>query len=363
MLYELRERLDPYIRKTSPLSVPVKKPKATWVDPILPAEVEYSAMTADKLLRAPVFKGIRDDLLEARGNRTQRETLESWRQSVPRENVLQLLPNAVVPSKEELARYWHTVAPEALKYIARRPLKLVRHTRGTTFYHKGPLPPLPNSVHQLRIVKREGGIGTRVWVDDFDGLLGLVAIGAVELHTWNSTIDDLEHPDVMVFDLDPGPGITFAFVTESAFALRELLKQEGLQSWPKLTGSKGVHIMVPLKDSPISHNEVHRYSRELAARLAATEPSRYTTSAAIGEREGHLFVDFLRNGRGTTAVAAYSPRTRPGFPIAAPTTWRALERGIRPNAFTIARPFVTSTPRRVSASPTRSKRTKSAGSA
>ena len=193
-----------------------------------------------------------------------------------------------------------------------------------------------------------------MWVDDFNGLLGLVAIGAVELHTWNSTIDDLEHPDLMVFDLDPGPGVSFGFVTETAFALREMLKHEGLQSWPKLTGGKGVHVMVPLKDTSMSHDQAHRYSRELATRLAATRPSRYTTSAAMGEREGRLFVDFLRNGRGTTAVATYSPRARPGFPIAAPTTWPALKKGIRPNAFTLTQPFGEAARKRVRASPGRS---------
>jgi bifunctional non-homologous end joining protein LigD len=92
--------------------------------------------------------------------------------------------------------------PEALKYLGRRPLKLVRHVHGTTFYHKGALPQIPDSVHQLTIAKREGGEGVRLWVDSVDGLLGLVAMGAVELHPWNATVDDVEHPDRLVFDLD-----------------------------------------------------------------------------------------------------------------------------------------------------------------
>jgi bifunctional non-homologous end joining protein LigD len=352
-LYELRERLDPYIRKTSPLSVPVKKPKATWVEPVVQAEIEYSALTADKLLRAPVFKGIRDDLAEEASARTQRQEIESRRVRVPRENILQLLPDAVVPAKEALARYWNSVATEALKYIARRPLKLVRHTHDTTFYHMGPLPPVPGSVHQLQIEKRAGGTGVRLWVDDFEGLLGLVAIGAVELHVWNSTVDDLEHPDQMVFDLDPGPGVPFGFVRESALALRELLQSEGLSSWPKLTGGKGVHVMVPLEPKSMSHDEAHRYSRTLAGKLAATQPARYTTAAAAGERKKRLFVDFLRNGRGTTAVATYSPRARPRFPIAAPTTWRALAEGIRPDAYTMMQPPATTAPASKRSSPRR----------
>src|SRR5205085_2044565 len=106
---------------------------------------------------------------------------------VPHENILQLLPEAIVPSKEELKTYWKRVWKAALPHLAHRPLKLVRHVHGTTFYHKGPLPEIPASVHQLKIEKREGGVGTRLWVDNLAGLLGLVEIGAVELHPWNAT--------------------------------------------------------------------------------------------------------------------------------------------------------------------------------
>jgi bifunctional non-homologous end joining protein LigD len=245
----------------------------------------------------------------------------------------------VVPSKEQLAAYWRQVAPHALKYLARQPLKLVRHTRSTTFYHMGPLPPVAETVHQLKVEKREGGQGTRLWIDDLAGLLGLVEIGTVELHPWNSTVDDLEHPDVLVFDLDPGPGIEWQFVVETALNMRELLKAERLDNSPKLTGGKGLHIMCPIRSSGMTHDEAHKYSRELAEKLAATDRARYTTSAAMSQRAGHLFIDFLRNGRGTTAVGTYSPRARPGFPIAAPVSWRELDSGVRPDMFTMAEPF------------------------
>jgi len=339
MLYELRERLDPYIRETSPLSVPIKKPKATWVEPAVLAEIEYSAITAEQRLRAPIFKGIRDDLMAPRKGPKRKHAPKPSGSPVPKSNILQLLPNAVVPTQEQLVRYWRAVAAEALPYIARRPLKLVRHDRGITFYHKGTLPPVPKSVHQLQIEKREGGTGTRLWVDDLAGLLGLVEMGVVELHTWNSTVDDLEHPDVMVFDLDPGPGVGTSLVIETAMALRELLNKEGFDSWPKLTGGKGVHVMAPLVTRKMSHDETHRYSRSLAEQVSRRQPNRLTTSAALPARDGRLFIDYLRNGRGTTAVATYSPRARRGCPIAAPTSWQALERGIRPDAYTLARPW------------------------
>jgi bifunctional non-homologous end joining protein LigD len=339
MLYELRERLDPYIRTTTPLSIPVKKPKATWVEPAVLAEIEYSALTAEKRLRAPIFKGVRDDLMAPRRGPRRTEPRKQRPGGVSPSNILQLLPDAVVPTQHQLTRYWRAVATAALPYIARRPLKLVRHERGTTYYHKGRLPPIAESVHQLQIEKREGGTGTRVWIDDLDGLLGLVDMEVVELHAWNSTVDDIEHADQMVFDLDPGPGIGMGFVVEIAVALRELLSREGLDSWPKLTGGKGVHVMVPLRERKLAHDESRHFSRMLAEQVAARQPDRLTTSAALTARDGRLFIDYLRNGRGTTAVATYSPRARRGFPIAAPTTWSALERGIRPDAFTLSRPW------------------------
>jgi bifunctional non-homologous end joining protein LigD len=342
----VREKLDPYIRKTSPLDVPVKKPKATWVEPMVGAEVSYSAVTGDGLLRSPVFKGLREDLEDAAPPparprpvlvRSRDAGEDHARPGVPRENILQLLPDAVAPSKEELARYWRRVGKGALEHLGNRPLKLVRNVHGTVFYHKGPLPPVPDSVHQLRIEKREGGEGVRVWVDDVAGLLGLVEMDAVELHPWNATVEDIEHADRLVFDLDPGEGVAWSFVTDTALRLRDLLEAEGFETWPKVTGGKGLHIMAPL-ESRITHDRAHHLSRRLAQRLADTDPARYTITAAMVARRGRLFIDYLRNGRGTTAVGAYSPRARPTFPIAAPVTWKQVEDGIRPDAYTLAKP-------------------------
>jgi bifunctional non-homologous end joining protein LigD len=175
-------------------------------------------------------------------------------------------------------------------------------------------------------------------VDDLDGLIGLVQIGAVELHPWNASVDDIEHADRLVFDLDPGAGIAWTYVIDAALQLRDLLKQEGLESWPKTTGGKGIHLMVPLEPK-MTHDKAHRYARGIAQRLAAIDPDRYIVSASMAKRPGRLFIDYLRNGRGTTAVGAYSPRARPGFPIAAPVTWKDVENGIRPDAFRISSPF------------------------
>jgi bifunctional non-homologous end joining protein LigD len=120
--------------------------------------------------------------------------------------------------------------------------------------------------------------------------------------------------------------------------MRKLLADEGLETWPKITGGKGLHVMAPLARK-LTHDAAHVYARRLAQRLAATDRERYVTSAALAQRPGHLFIDYLRNGRGTTAVGAYSPRTREGFPIAAPVSWRQVERGMRPDALTMEHPF------------------------
>ena len=340
---ELRQRLDPFIIKQSPLSVPVKKPKATWVKPVVDAEIEYGGITDDGLLREAVFKGLRDDLavpaVHAPATVADRSELSrKGRGGVPRENILQLLPDAVAPTKEQLAAYWRKVAKRALPFLGRRPLKLVRHTRGKIFYHKGPLPPIPNAVHQLHIAKREGGEGVRVWVDSLAGFLGLVEMDVVEVHPWAARVDDIEHPDRLVFDLDPGTGIDWEFVVETAFKLRDLLQAEGLDSWPKLTGGKGLHLMVAIERG-MTHDAARSYSKGMAQRLAATSPSRYTISSAPAQRNARIYIDYLRNGRGNTAIGAYSPRARPGFPIAAPMSWKQVERGVPPDAFTLDHPF------------------------
>ena len=336
---ELREKLDPHIRKNSPLSVAIKKPKATWVEPAVDAEIEYGALTDDGLFREAVFKGLRDDLERPPKSRPRPSPVTgSQRVGVARENILQLLPDAVVPSKEELVAYWKRVWKRALPHLGHRPLKLVRHLHGTTFYHKGPLPKdISQAVHQLKIHKREGGVGTRLWVDNLDGLLGLVEMGAVELHPWNSMVEDIEHADRIIVDLDPGEGVPYEGVVEAALRMRDVMKAEGYDTWPKLSGGKGIHLMAPLQEK-ITHDQAHRLARRLVSELADRFPDEYVLSAQAARR-GRIFLDYLRNGRGTTAIGTFSPRARPGFPIAAPVSWSRIEAGIRPDAFTISNPF------------------------
>jgi bifunctional non-homologous end joining protein LigD len=242
-----------------------------------------------------------------RSPRESRSKSEQSRGAAP-ENIQQLLPDAVAPSKNELAAYWKRVATDALPYLGRRPLRLVRHVDGKTFYHQGSLLPVPDAVHQLRIEKREGGEGVRLWVDSLEGLLGLLEIDVVELHPWGSTIDDIERPDGLAFALDPGEGVDWKFVIETALKMRDLLRAEGLDSWPKLTGDASLHVMVPIEPE-LSWQEAERYAEEIARRLPGAG------------------IDCRYNRRGTPAIAAFSPRMLPGFPTAAPVEWAELAKG------------------------------------
>jgi bifunctional non-homologous end joining protein LigD len=343
---EAREALDPFIQKKSPLDVPIHKPKATWLKPVVEAEIAYSAKTDEGLVRHGSFKGLRDDLATvdipkppgpAIKKRTPEPEAPRGNRCAAPENMLQLLHGAVAPDLDALETYWRKVGPKALKYLDRRPLKLVRHVGSKIFYHKRTLPRIPDEVHSLTIEKQEGGEGQRVWVDSVDGLVALArGLDAVELHPWNATVDDIELADQVVLDLDPGEGIDLPFVVDTALRVRALMEDIGLKPWPKATGGKGYHIIAPLPQ-PMSHDQARTFANELAKRIAGTD-RRYTTSAAMGQRPGHLFIDYLRNGRGSTAVGTWSPRARPGFPIARPITWKQIEKGISPSAFSIDNP-------------------------
>jgi bifunctional non-homologous end joining protein LigD len=239
-----------------------------------------------------------------------------------------------IPSKAELEAYWRAVADQALQYVGNRLLNIVRPNRhGGVDYHRGPLPPIPAAVRQRRIEKSDGTRGVRVWVDDLAGLLGLVEMDVVEVHPWGANVDDIEHPDLLAFNLKPGEDVDWSFVIESAHSLRNLLAAEDLDSWPKTTGDDSLHVMVPFARK-LTWEDAREFAKGIAEALDATAPDRYTLSARTN-RTGKLLIDYLRNGRGLTAVGGYSPRALPGFPIAAPITWEDLDRGIRSGSFTM----------------------------
>jgi DNA primase len=225
----------------------------------------------------------------------------------------------VAPSREQLATYWARVAHRALKYLARRPLELVRDP-------PGPLPAvLPNAVHVLRPKGFLGDTIPPVWIENLEGLLGLVEIGTIEVHPWNCSIDDPDYADVLVFDVE---GIEWRSVTRAAIMLRDALGADALESQPILTGTRGIQVRVSLP-SRITYDLAQRYSASIAQRVMAKDPA----------SKGRLFIHAEANYRTRSTIGPYSPRARPGFPIAAPVAWSGLARGIRADAFAITHPF------------------------
>jgi DNA ligase D len=243
-------------------------------------------------------------------------------------------------TKRELAAYWQAVAGRALPHLAGRPLTLVRCPRGRQqrcFHQQHAGPGLPAALRRVAVPAADGGTAGRVVVDDLAGLAATVQAGALELHPWGARADDPDRPDRLVLDLDPGPGVPFADVAAAALAMRDrLLAAAGLASFAKTTGGKGLHVTAPLAPGPgWDWAGVKALARSVAEALAAGEPARYTAAAAKGEREGRIYVDYLRNDRGATAVAPYSPRARPGATVAAPLAWEEVAHDLDPEAFTV----------------------------
>ena len=239
-------------------------------------------------------------------------------------------------TKRDLAAYYEAVADRMLPQVAHRPLALVRCPQGrqrSCFYQQHAAPGMPASLARVT-VPEAGGTAEHVMVEDLAGLVGLVQIGVLELHPWGSRADDLAHPDRLIIDLDPAPDVPFSAVVTAALDVRERLSASGLPSFAKTTGGKGLHVTVPLTPGA-GWAEVKAFAKELADSMAAEAPERFTAKAAKTGRKGRIFLDYLRNEQGATAVAAYSPRAREGAAVATPLAWEELTPRLDPQAFTV----------------------------
>jgi len=229
-------------------------------------------------------------------------------------------------TKLALADYYRTVAPLMLPHLAKRPVSLVRCPRGRQkrcFYQKHHTGGFGPHVLSVAIAEKDGEREPYIWLDGAAGILECVQMGAIEFHLWGSRVDRLEAPDRMVFDLDPDVGIGFGEVARAASDLRARLADMRLDSFALLTGGKGVHVVVPLE--PGHSWDAHRdFARALAQAMADAEPERFTATMSKARRKGKIFIDWLRNARGSTAVAPYAVRAREGAPIAAPVGWNEL---------------------------------------
>jgi bifunctional non-homologous end joining protein LigD len=242
-------------------------------------------------------------------------------------------------TKAALAAYYRAVADRMLPHIRRRPLSLVRCPGGSgraCFFQRHAGSGTPEEIERFDIPAAEGteGDASYLVIDDLAGLVAAVQIGVLELHPWGSTVDRPERPDRLVFDLDPAAGLPWARVVEAAVAMRESLEALGFQSFVKTTGGKGLHLVVPL-DAQHGWDEAHAFARAVAEAMVAESPHLYTANMRKEARRDRIFIDYLRNTLGASAVAPYSPRARSGAPVATPVTWAELGRGLNPKDFTV----------------------------
>jgi bifunctional non-homologous end joining protein LigD len=376
MLLDLRQRLKPLVLDRPPVAGPLPaaaRRGVTWVRPELVAEVGFTEWTSDGMLRHPTFKGLREDkpaseVVREKPAATPAPKSSGWRRAksaakAPRARAQPAKPararaseaqsaevagieithpeRVVYPelgvTKLELARYYESVAERILPHIAGRPLSVVRCPRGAgapCFFQKHGHGHFPDAVKAVE-VEEGSGKALYLMVDSLPGLIAVVQMGAMELHPWGSRADRLEHPDVMIFDLDPAEGVPWKSVTQSALLLRGLLEHLGLESFLKTTGGKGLHVVVPLARRQ-GWDEVKAFSRNLAEQMERAAPELYLSTASKAKRKGRIFVDYLRNARGATAVAPYSSRARAGATVAVPLHWSEIERDpVRADAFDV----------------------------
>jgi bifunctional non-homologous end joining protein LigD len=381
-LIELRRRLDAVERAAPAVTLPkgVSKKGVHWTEPRLVAEVQYSRWTADAILRHASFQGLREDknpeevvvdpaklgkaprppAAGAAGPSLSRSAGEGRRSRVvkggegvaadakPRRDgsidfagVRLTNPDRVLYpgqgiTKLALAEYYAAIADWVLPHIAHRPLTLVRCPEGygkECFYQKHLGSGVPDVIGRVEIPEKSGS-ETYPVIDNRAGLVAMVQMSVLEIHLWGSTVTKLEAPDRIVFDLDPDVGLPWERVTAAAIEVREALLGIGLRSFAKTTGGKGLHVVVPVMPK-LDWDAIKEFAKWVAERFVKTYPDRYTSNMAKRARTGRIFIDYLRNGRGATAIAPYSARARDGATVATPLFWEEVEKGVEPQDFTV----------------------------
>jgi bifunctional non-homologous end joining protein LigD len=327
----LTKQMAPLERKGPTVEAPRAAVRgAHWIEPRLVAEIAFTEVTSDGVLRHPSYLGLRQDkkpeaVVVEKAARTEAivKTASSTVAISNRDRVL--FPESGI-TKGDLADYYRTIADAMLPWAAERPISLIRCPQGRAkkcFFQKHDAGSFGDKVKHVAIREKDGRSEPYLFIEDVEGLLTCVQMGTIEFHGWGSRIEDVEKVDRLVFDLDPDEGLGFDAVVRAALEFRELLTQIGLETFPMVTGGKGVHVIAPLTpraDWPAVKDFAHRFAQA----VAATHPDRFTAALAKAKRNGRIFVDYLRNQRGATAVTPYSVRARPGAPVAVPLTWEGL---------------------------------------
>lgn len=325
----LLTKLGRLARKTAPVDAPRAAVRgAKWVTPSLVAEIAFAEFTADGVVRHASFLGLRDD------KPASDVTLERAEPAAPApapdvriSNPDRLIFPASNVTKGDLAAYYEAVGAAMAPWALERPISLVRCPQGRgkkCFFQKHDAGSFGDAVGQVEIREKDGGTEPYLYAPSIPALIQCVQMGTIEFHGWGSRIADVEKPDRMVFDLDPDEGLDFADVRRAAHDIRRTLEEIGLASFAMLSGGKGVHVVVPLTPQA-EWPAVKDFAQRLSLAIAAAEPDRFVATMSKAKRKGRIFIDWLRNQRGATAVLPYSARAREGAPVAAPIAWAELD--------------------------------------
>ena len=342
-----------------------------WVKPRLVAEVSFAEWTNEGLLRQAAFQGLREDktptsvikelpkihdspqtssdnALKIPALRDPRRPRSSSKKSEPGADGSTIVAGVALThpdrvlfpdqgfTKLELARYYERVGSWLLPHLQDRPLTLVRCPQGYNkdcFYQKHANDTIPDAIGRVKI-SEEHGVSSYMIADSLPAVIGLVQMGVLELHTWGAKRNRLDRPDRIIMDLDPDPTIPWKSVIEAAHLVRTLLNELNLQCFVKTTGGKGLHVVLPLR-CVHTWDEVKAFSKGLADHLVRLIPDRFVANMSKQKRKGKIYIDYLRNSKGATAIAAYSTRARSGAPVSVPLAWEDLSVDLRSDHFTV----------------------------
>ncbi len=344
-LDSLAQKFESLHRTTTPFVNPPRGSAASaahWLEPSLVAEVSFAQWTEDGVLRQAVFHGLREDKAasDVKPERIATAPAPRSRQGANAGSVRITHPDRIIfpaaaLTKGTLAAYYAEAADQILPHLRDRPLSLLRCPDGVgkgCFYQKHALP----GVADVLIVEIEEKDGEAPYMiaNSEHALRSLVQMGTVELHTWGATRQQLERPDRIIFDLDPDPALEWRYVVEAAGLVRTVLDELGLRAFVKTTGGKGLHVVVPITRRH-TWEAAKEFSRAVAEHIAATVPQRFTANMSKARRKGKIFIDFHRNERGATAVAAYSVRANPDATVSIPLAWEELDVKLQSTHFTL----------------------------
>jgi bifunctional non-homologous end joining protein LigD len=345
---ELEEKFTDIKRREPPFKLapkPRSNEKITWLEPELVAEIKFAAWTEDNLLRQASFKGLRtdkdpkdikrekadDEIQPPSSGKEAERAMEANANNLIIEGIKISNPDKVIFEEPEITkgdviRYYAQAAERMLPYVSHRVLSIVRCPKGisqTCFYKKHPGPGSKGIV-TIPVVGSDGETEDYFYIEDRSGLIAEAQMGTLEFHTWGSRVDELEKPDIMVFDLDPDEGMDLSRVRQGVRDLKNILAELSLNTYLKTSGGKGYHVVVPLKPA-VAWKEFHDFARRVAEVMEQKWPDRYTSNVRKVKRTGKIFIDWIRNGRGATSIAPYSLRARKGAGVSMPIAWEELD--------------------------------------